>query len=83
MQVPGPSRVASPNYIKRLIWLLACILVGLVIGITGSSLSGNPVWYVAVPAAVGAGWLFFANPTECEPPAHQPAKGSPGDETAP
>jgi len=28
-------------------------------------------WFLAIPAAVAVGWLFVANPTECEPPARR------------
>ena len=82
MQVPDPPRVTSPNYVKRLAWLLACVFAGAVIAIIGSSLSGSSVWYVAIPAIVAIGWLFLANPTECEPPSHKRPKGTADNETA-
>jgi len=83
MKVPGPPRVATAHYVKRLAWLLACVLFGIVIGIIGSSVSGSSVWYVAIPTVVAMGWLFFADPTECELPPHQRAKRSPEHEEEP
>jgi hypothetical protein len=83
MQLPGPTRATPLNHARRFAWLLACVFAGLVIGIIGSSVSGNSVWYVAIPAVVAVGWLFVANPTQCEPPRDQPAKRSPGNETSP
>jgi len=60
---------------------LACVFAGLVIAVIGGWLSGSTVWYLAVPAAIAVGWLFLADPTECEPPPPKRAKGAPGDET--
>lgn len=81
MQVPSPPRVTSPNHVKRLVWLSVCVFAGLVIAIIGNSLSGSAVWYVAIPAVVAVGWLFLANPTECEPPLHKQAERVSGNET--
>lgn len=82
MQVPDRPRETSPDHVKRLAWLLACVFAGLIIAIIGDSLSGSSVWYVAIPAVIAVGWLFLANPTECEPPPHKQAKGTSGNETA-
>jgi hypothetical protein len=71
-----PPRAASPNHLRRLAWLLACVFIGLIIAVVGESLSGSSVWYVAIPAVVAVGWLFVADPTECEPPRDQRSKGS-------
>jgi hypothetical protein len=30
--------------------------------------SGNDIWYTAVPAVVAIGWLFFADPSQCVSP---------------
>jgi len=54
----------------------------MIIAIIGSSLSGSSVWYAAIPAVVAVGWLFLANPTECEPPLHKRAERVSGNETA-
>lgn len=67
---PGPS----PNRRKRLVWLLTCVLVGSAIAVIGSVLSGSSIWYLAIPGVVALGWLFLADPTECEPPSRQRAK---------
>jgi hypothetical protein len=66
----------------RLAWLLACVFGGLVIAVIGSLLSGSSVWYVAIPAVVAVGWLFLADPTECEPPPHKGTERAPGNEAA-
>jgi len=65
--------MTPPSHLNRLAWLLACVLAGALIAVIGSSLSGSTVWYLAVPALVAIGWLFLANPTECEPP-REPGK---------
>lgn len=67
MRPPVSVRSPSSSFLKRLAWLLACMGVGTLVGFVGSAVSGNTVWYLAVPAAVAAGWLFFADPTQCEP----------------
>jgi hypothetical protein len=53
------------SFRRRLFWLLACAALGLAVGFIGHSLSSNPQWFLALPAALAAGWLFFANPDEC------------------
>lgn len=56
----------------RLAWLIACFLAGLAIGYIGEALTGNQAWYLAIPAILAIGWLFLADPTQCEPPARKP-----------
>jgi hypothetical protein len=63
--------------------LLACIVVGLVIGAIGHALSGSSAWYLALPAAVVVGWLFVADPTECEPPSRPRARSRTRNDEAP
>ena len=50
---------------RRLAWLLLAAL-GLAVGWIGQSLSGSALWWLALPAAIGAGWLVWAAPTRCE-----------------
>ena len=66
MKTLEPSQVAPLSLLRRLIWLLVCIVVGLVIGFIGSSISGNSAWYIAVTAVLAVGWWFLADPTQCE-----------------
>ena len=66
--------MTPPKHLKRLAWLLACIFAGVLIAVIGSSLTGSTVWYLAIPALVAVGWLFLANPTECELPPDERAK---------
>jgi hypothetical protein len=67
MTAPTPEQFTPASFLKRLAWLLACICIGLLIGITGSAVTGNEIWYAAVPAIVAIGWLFFADPSQCDP----------------
>lgn len=52
---------------RRALLLLICLAVGGVVGAGGAWLTGNPWWYLAIPAAIAAGWLFVANPENCVP----------------
>lgn len=63
--------------------MLACIVVGLVIGAIGHAISGSTSWYLALPAAVAVGWMFVADPTECEPPPRPRARSGTRDDEAP
>lgn len=49
----------------RLFWFLLCVALGLGIGLAGNYLTANPAWFLALPATLAAGWLFFANPEQC------------------
>ena len=61
------SRTKAAPLKRRLFWLLVCTVVGLGIGLLGYHLTSNPKWFLALPAALASGWLFFANPAECMP----------------
>jgi len=61
-----PARLTSGEFLKRLAWLIACVGIGTLIGFVGSALSGNQIWYIAIPAAMAIGWLFFADPSQCD-----------------
>lgn len=67
------------GFYKRLAWLLACLGIGVAIGAMGSMITGDAYWYVAIPATVALGWLFFANPSECEPPSGRRRRDPPGE----
>lgn len=71
------------NRSKRLLLFLACLVVGLIVGIVGASLTGNAAWYLAVPVVVAVGWFFVADPTECEPPPPRRGEGGQRDRNAP
>jgi hypothetical protein len=47
--------------------LAALLALGATLGYAGSLLTGDDAWYLAIPAAVAAGWLALADPTRCEP----------------
>jgi hypothetical protein len=58
---------ATASFKSRLFWLLGCAALGLGIGFIGHHLTSNPKWFLAFPAVLAAGWVFFANPAECTP----------------
>jgi hypothetical protein len=62
---PKAEPAATASLKRRLFWLLVCTALGLGIGLIGNHLTSNPKWFLALPAALAAGWLFFANPAEC------------------
>lgn len=53
--------------IRRFFLLIACIGVGAVIGVLGQFATGNVWWYLAIPIAVAAGWLWVGTPEQCCP----------------
>lgn len=54
--------------LRRFILLLACVGTGAVIGVLGKLATDNAWWYLAVPAAVAAGWLWVGTPEKCAGP---------------
>jgi hypothetical protein len=76
IHTPVAQRSAPNGILKRLFWLLSCIFVGALTGFVGSTVSGNDIWYTAVPAAIALGWLFFADPTQCEPAVQRGVKAA-------
>lgn len=73
---PPAAEPHSPG--RRLFWLLACVALGLGVGLGGFQFTGNPAWFLAVPAVLAVGWFVFANPAQCLP---SPRRG-PGDDPA-
>ena len=51
----------------RVGWLLALAGLGALVGLAVRALGGGDAGFLAMPAAVIAGWLVFADPRECEP----------------
>lgn len=70
MALERPS-VARPGLGWRIVWLLLCLAAGGLVGAIGQALTGDTRWYLAIAAALVAGWLYFANPMECEPSARR------------
>jgi hypothetical protein len=64
-RIETQSPAAPPSIRRRLFWLLVCTALGLGIGTVGHYLTSKPAWFLALPASLAAGWLFFANPSEC------------------
>jgi len=76
------NRSASGDVRRRIAWLLACLAIGALVGSAGVWLTGEPLWYVAIPATIAVGWLFFANPSECETPVRRRRGASSGNDDA-
>lgn len=62
---PETDAAAPASFKRRLFWLLACTALGLGTGLLGNYFTADPRWFMALPAALTIGWLFFANPDEC------------------
>lgn len=78
------SASQSPRSLRnRLAWLAGCLSAGAAVGMAGAWFTGNPYWYLAIPAALALGWLRVANPEECTPPATRRAGRAPDDDGAP
>lgn len=78
------SASRSPRSTRnRLAWFLVCLAAGAAAGMAGAWFTGNPYWFIAIPAALAVGWLFVANPDECTPSSAHRAGRAPGDEDAP
>ncbi|CAG1018148.1 hypothetical protein BURC_02883 [Burkholderiaceae bacterium] len=71
MKAQGSRAKSAPRHLRRLFWLLACVSLGLAVALAGVFFTGSSLWYAAIPAAIALGWLFVADPTQCEPPARQ------------
>ncbi|MDH5538099.1 MAG: hypothetical protein OEY03_01730 [Rhizobacter sp.] len=67
MPLPNPTREPVSNPLRRFVWLLVCIAVGLGVAAVGKLLTGSSAWALAVPLAIAIGWLFIADPTRCVP----------------
>jgi len=74
---------ASKSIRHRLAWFVVCLAAGSAAGTAGAWFSGNPYWYLAIPAALAVGWLWVANPDECTPPATRGTGRAPGDDGPP
>ena len=52
---------------RRVLALVACALAGAAVGGLGWWATGAQAWWLAIVAAVAAGWWFVADPTQCLP----------------
>lgn len=51
------------------IWLLVVLLAaGIAVGTWGHAATGSQWWFLAIPAAIAAGWLRVGTPDKCTPP---------------
>ena len=57
----------DPSLMRRLVWLLACVALGLGAGFAGFHFTGDQIWFLALPVALVTGWFVFADPTKCQP----------------
>lgn len=83
MSPPEETDSVPVSLYRRVAWLLACVGVGALVGVVGSAFTGNAYWYVAIPALVAVGWLFLANPSECEPSAARRGRPQQGKHNRP
>lgn len=67
----GPPRASAW---RRALLLAACIAAGSAVGVVGQWLSGSAAWWLAVPGAMAAVWLFVADPRCCELPQGRAAR---------
>ena len=66
MQTPkDQSRSNAHSFRRRLFWFLACTALGLGVGLLGIHFTSDPKWFLALPAALAAGWLSLADPSQC------------------
>lgn len=70
-EIPEAPRSAAPNPRRRLLGLLACLGAGGGVAVIGNSFLEHQAWALAIPAAVAVGWLFVANPCDCDPTARR------------
>jgi hypothetical protein len=57
---------------RRALLLEGLLAAGSMAALAGYAVTGVAWWFVAVPAAVAAGWLFVADPARCEAPKDAP-----------
>lgn len=70
VQLVRRARTAMPPRAGlRVAALLSVLATGSLIGAGGAWITGDDHWYVAIPAALAAGWWFLANPLACQPGA--------------
>lgn len=61
---------------RRLLLLLGCAALGVAIGWGGFAITGATTWFLAIPAAIAAGWMVVADPTRCDPDEGKKGSGS-------
>lgn len=70
-ETAGHRRRLRPR--ARLIGLLVCALAGTAVGLLGRHFGGGDAWFLALPLAIAVGWLFVADPLQCQRPQTPPA----------
>jgi hypothetical protein len=61
---------------KRVLLMLASLGLGLLISVLGFLVTGNELWFLALPLLLSMGWLFVSNPARVLPPdPNAPARG--------
>lgn len=53
------------SLLVRALALAGSLAGGLAVGGAGYMASGNPYWFLAVPATLAAVWLFIGTPQDC------------------
>lgn len=77
------SRKKPRSIRNRLAWFVVCLSAGAAAGMAGTWFTGNPLWFLAIPATLALGWLWVANPDECLPSARRRAGSAADDDRAP
>ena len=52
---------------RRIAGLVLLAALGTAVGYLGARFTGSDTWYLAIPAAIGLGWLVVARPDQCTP----------------
>lgn len=69
MNEPGPKRPALGNrqILQRVVTLVLAIGAGTAVGLIVQASLGSSWGFLAIPIAVAAGWLWWADPSQCTP----------------
>ena len=67
---------------RRITLLLLATSLGSLVGLLGLHFTDSQAWFLAVPALIGVGWLFTADPTACQPSAEPSSPSTTKDREA-
>jgi quinol-cytochrome oxidoreductase complex cytochrome b subunit len=73
MSASVPPSPLARNRIRRLVLFVACIFIGILVGVIGSRITGSDHWYLAIPALLAVVWFIVADPDECQRCSQPPA----------
>ena len=65
-ELPEPETAATGrDFGRRIALLAACLAAGCTVGAAWHWMSGDALWYVAIPLVLVVAWWFVADPTQC------------------